>query len=69
MLMQGKVKWFNDAKGIGFIVGSDRDYFVHHSNIRMDGFRTLSEGQTVEFDAAMNDRGPIATNIVVIYGE
>ncbi|MDR7317969.1 cold-shock protein CspD [Brevibacillus nitrificans] len=63
--MQGKVKWFNAEKGFGFIEreGGD-DVFVHFSAIQSDGFRSLEEGQTVEFDIVEGDRGPQAANVV-----
>lgn len=63
--MQGKVKWFNAEKGFGFIEreGGD-DVFVHFSAIQSDGFRTLEEGQAVEFDIVEGDRGPQAANVV-----
>ena len=62
----GKVKWFNDSKGYGFITPSDGspDVFVHHSDIQMQGFKTLSEGQTVEFEVTQGQKGPRATNVV-----
>ena len=55
----GHVKWFNNAKGYGFIVmeGSDRDYFAHFSSINMDGFRTLKAGQPVTFEAIETPKG------------
>ena len=60
----GKVKWFNDAKGFGFIVPeSGPDLFVHHTAIVADGFRSLSEGQEVEFDVAQGPKGLQATNV------
>ncbi len=61
----GSVKWFSDKKGYGFIVPDDggEDLFVHHSNIDMDGFRTLQEGQKVEFTAAQGRKGPEATKV------
>jgi CspA family cold shock protein len=61
----GKVKWFNDAKGFGFITPEDgeRDCFVHHSSIQGDGFKTLAEGQRVEFDLVQNQKGPAAENV------
>ena len=63
----GKVKWFNAEKGYGFITGEDgKDVFVHYSSINAEGFKTLQEGQTVEFDIVEGDRGPQATNVTVI---
>ncbi|MFT7132163.1 MAG: CspA family cold shock protein [Cyclobacteriaceae bacterium] len=61
----GHVKWFNNAKGYGFIVmeGSDRDYFAHFSSINMDGFRTLKAGQPVTFEAIETPKGSHAINI------
>lgn len=63
--MKGKVKWFNDQKGFGFITpeGGARDLFVHHSDIVADGYRTLNEGQEVEFEEAESDKGPKAINV------
>jgi CspA family cold shock protein len=62
--MQGKVKWFNSDKGFGFIEreGGD-DVFVHFSAIRMEGYKSLEEGQLVEFDIVQGDRGPQAANV------
>lgn len=64
----GKVKWFKSEKGYGFITmeGQDKDIFVHFSSINAEGFKTLQEGQTVEFDIVEGDRGPQATNVTVI---
>jgi len=61
----GKVKWFNNQKGYGFITpdGGGRDLFVHHTAIKMDGFRTLTEGQAVEFDVQEDAKGPKALNV------
>jgi CspA family cold shock protein len=61
----GTVKWFNDAKGYGFISRSDGpDVFVHYSAIQGDGFKTLSEGQQVEFDVVDGPKGKQAANVV-----
>ncbi|ADG07459.1 cold-shock protein [Kyrpidia spormannii] len=63
--MQGRVKWFNPDKGYGFISREDgEDVFVHYSAIQSQGFRTLSEGQLVEFDIVQGARGPQAANVV-----
>jgi cold shock protein len=60
----GKVKWFNDAKGFGFIVRDEGpDLFVHHTAIVADGFRSLAEGQEVEFDVTQGPKGLQATNV------
>ncbi|WP_242336545.1 MULTISPECIES: cold-shock protein [Anaeromyxobacter] len=60
----GTVKWFNDAKGYGFISQEGgEDVFVHHSAIEMDGFRTLKEGERVEFDVTQGPKGLQAANV------
>ena len=60
----GKVKWFNDAKGYGFIETSEgKDIFVHFSAIEKDGFKTLAEGQQVTFDVVDGAKGPQAANV------
>lgn len=62
---QGKVKWFNGEKGFGFIeVEGGEDVFVHFSAIQGDGFKTLEEGQPVEFDIVEGNRGPQAANVI-----
>ena len=70
MRTTGTVKWFNDAKGFGFIEpeGSDRDCFVHYSAIQGDGFRTLAEGDRVEFDLVDGPKGPAAENVTRVQG-
>ncbi|MDJ0781752.1 MAG: cold shock domain-containing protein [Desulfosarcinaceae bacterium] len=61
----GTVKWFNDRKGYGFInEESGRDIFVHFSSIEMPGFKTLTEGEEVNFEVEESDRGPEAKNVV-----
>lgn len=63
--MQGTVKWFNDQKGFGFISRSDngQDCFVHFSAIQGEGFRSLTEGEQVEFDVVDGEKGPAAENV------
>jgi len=62
----GRVKWFNEAKGYGFIEQENggRDVFVHYSAIQGEGFKTLAEGQQVEFDIVEGEKGPQAANVV-----
>ena len=61
-MAQGKVKWFNESKGYGFIESDDgEDCFVHFSEIQSDGFKTLHEGQAVEFEKTMGQKGPQAS--------
>jgi cold shock protein len=61
----GKVKWFNDQKGFGFIQADEGgpDVFVHHTAIKADGFRSLAEGQAVEFEVQSSDKGPKAVDV------
>ena len=62
----GNVKWFNAEKGYGFITSDEgKDIFVHYSSIQSDGFRTLEEGQAVNFDVVESDRGQQAANVTV----
>lgn len=65
MRTTGTVKWFNDAKGFGFISpeGTERDCFVHYSAIQADGFKSLAEGDQVEFDLVEGPKGPAAENV------
>lgn len=64
-MARGKVKWFNDAKGFGFISNDDGsgDVFAHFSAIVSDGFKTLAEGDVVEFDVETSSKGPKAANV------
>ena len=66
MRSTGRVKWFNDSKGFGFITpeGGQKDCFVHHSAISGQGFKTLAEGDKVEFDVVQGAKGPAAQNVV-----
>lgn len=67
MINKGTVKWFNEARGFGYIGGDDgQDVFCHHTSIQMDGFRCLTEGQTVTYEVENNERGPRAVNVFVI---
>jgi len=63
---RGKVKWFNEKKGFGFLIeeGGGPDIFVHYTAIASDGFKTLTEGEEVEFTLSQGPKGPQATNVV-----
>jgi CspA family cold shock protein len=68
-LQTGKVKWFSDAKGYGFIEVegvSEKDVFVHHSEIKKEGYKTLVEGQVVKFEVIDSPKGPQAANVVLL---
>jgi len=68
MRTKGTVKWFNDQKGFGFIVRDDgeKDVFVHHTGIAGSGFKSLKEGQKVEFDVVQGQKGPAAQNVSLV---
>ena len=63
---EGTVKWFNDSKGYGFLTPSNggKDLFVHMSGIKTEGFKTLKEGQIVNFEEGVTDKGPCAINVI-----
>ncbi len=65
MSKTGKVKWFNDAKGFGFVTPDDgsKDVFVHFSSIQGEGFKSLAEGDKIEFEVQESDKGPKAANV------
>ncbi len=66
-MASGKVKWFNDSKGFGFITCDDgTDVFVHHGDIQGEGFKNLEEGQKVEFEVEQGPKGPQASNVTVV---
>ena len=66
-MSNGIVKWFNDSKGFGFIQCNDgEDCFVHFSSIEGNGFKTLKEGQAVQFEKSMGQKGPQASNVTII---
>ncbi len=63
-MAKGTVKWFNNQKGYGFICDEEgKDIFVHYTGINMEGFKTISEGEAVEFDVTEGDKGPQAVNV------
>ncbi len=66
IMAKGTVKWFSDQKGYGFITPEDgaKDLFVHHSSIQGEGFKSLQEGQSVEFEKTEGEKGPQASNVV-----
>ena len=67
-MSEGKVKWFNESKGFGFIEpeGSGQDVFVHYSSISDNGFKSLKEGDRVSFEVSQGNKGPQASNVVKI---
>ena len=66
-MVSGTVKWFNSEKGFGFITCEDgKDVFVHHKQIKMEGFKVLHEGEKVEFTIKAGDKGPMAENVTFL---
>jgi CspA family cold shock protein len=66
-MVQGTVKWFNESKGFGFLsYEGGADVFVHHSEIKADGYRTLNEGDKVQFEITESPKGPRAANVTVV---
>ena len=66
-MAKGKVKWFSNQKGYGFITSEEgKDVFVHHSAIQGEGYKSLQEGQEVEFDVEQGPKGPSAVNVTVL---
>ena len=66
-MARGTVKWFSNQKGYGFITAEDgKEIFVHFSGLNMEGFKTLQEGASVEFDITDGEKGPQATNVTVV---
>ena len=70
-MVEGKVKWFNNTKGYGFVnlVGGTEDYFVHYSSIDMDGYKSLKAGQAVTFDIDASEKGKNAINVKLVSEE
>ncbi|MEE9472567.1 MAG: cold-shock protein [Acidimicrobiia bacterium] len=68
MRTTGRVKWFNDSKGFGFITpeNGEKDCFVHHTAIQGDGYKSLAENELVEFDVVEGDKGPAAANVTKV---
>lgn len=67
--MKGKVKWFSDEKGFGFLSTEEgKDVFVHFSDVQMEGRKTLKENESVDFDVEASDKGPRAKNVQIING-
>ena len=65
-MQTGTVKWFNDEKGFGFLVSEGKDYFVYYKEIKETGFKTLKEGQKVQFTAETSPKGACAKNITLV---
>ena len=68
-MQHGKVKWFNDGKGFGFIESEGKDFFVHFSEVQGKGFKSLKEGDKVSFETASSPKGMVAKNVCVKTGD
>lgn len=69
-MQKGKLKWFNDRKGFGFLINNNgEDVFVHYSQIRKDGFKTLKEDDIIEYDEIVTDKGLQAQNVTILNQE
>lgn len=69
IMQNGIVKWFNSAKGFGFVESGGKDYFLHFKDIQSDGYKSVNEGDKVRFVAESSPKGPVAKNLYVGYGE
>jgi CspA family cold shock protein len=65
-MQEGKVKWFNDQKGFGFLESGGKDYFIHFREIQREGFKSLNEGDKVSFEAGQSPKGAIATKVQLV---
>jgi CspA family cold shock protein len=63
-MIHGVVKWFNDAKGFGFVEAEGKDYFIHFKEIQNEGFKTLKEGEKVSFEPTLSPKGPVAKSLM-----
>lgn len=68
-MINGRVKWFSDSKGYGFIEAQGKDYFLHFKELQMEGFKTVKEGDKVRFTEDLSPRGPSARNVYLGYGD
>ncbi len=64
-MQNGVVKWFSDQKGFGFVASQGKDYFIHYKEIKIDGFKSLKEGDKVSFEPQESPKGPVATQLSI----
>lgn len=64
-MITGVVKWFDDKKGYGFVMSNNKDYFIHFKEIQASGFKTLKEGDRVNFEPVQSPKGPLATKLII----